>query len=405
MKLEVLGSTSMGYEISVDNALDFSAKMAGICYMPDKFEAILNEPIENTKKRINQTLASGHHSVYDHATINLLLIDIPKILAMVLNNEGMYTTSEKSARYTKMQPSPREKDLYDKWYNIFVERISQNYKEKFYAFNFAKSKDDKKAQKATNTQIGKLAQENARYLISVFTPTTMAYTVSLRQLNYLRSFFEKFISDTHDYLPIDFCEKLKESMKSFLNETKVFHVNSLNANLKDREISLFDKTKRKHEEIFGEVYATSYLGTFAELAQAQRHRTLRYKMSFAAENKFYVPKILEDDAKLVEEYLHDITSVADVYPQGMLVEVFERGTVEDFVLKCMERLCGCAQLEIANQSSATMQKFLNATAKNLDSDVHKYLQRYACGARCKFEGWKCVAPCVWGAKDAFNRKV
>ena len=91
--------------------------------MPDNFEAILAEPSENTLKRVTQTLTSGHHSVYDHPTYSLLLENVPKILAMVLNNEGMYTTSEKSARYTKMEPSEKELELYNKWYEIFKKLI------------------------------------------------------------------------------------------------------------------------------------------------------------------------------------------------------------------------------------------------------------------------------------------
>ena len=48
--------------------------------------------------------------------------------------------------------------------------------------------DDKKVQK--------LAQENARYLISVFTPATiMEYTVSFEQLNFIISWFEDYIEN------------------------------------------------------------------------------------------------------------------------------------------------------------------------------------------------------------------
>ena len=67
------------------------------------------------------TLNNGHHSVYDHTYINFNIQNIPKILAMVLNNEKQYTTSEKSARYTKITPgensviTKEEVDLYNKW--------------------------------------------------------------------------------------------------------------------------------------------------------------------------------------------------------------------------------------------------------------------------------------------------
>ena len=69
------------------------------------------------------TLGNGHHSVYDHVAISFDLKNVPKILAMVINNEHQYTTSEKSARYTKVVKddtiiSSREEELYNKWIEI-----------------------------------------------------------------------------------------------------------------------------------------------------------------------------------------------------------------------------------------------------------------------------------------------
>lgn len=80
----------------------FSGKVAGVCYAKEGYRKLENEDVEKTKRRISMTMDNGHHSVYDHVTITLNLENIPKILAMVLNNEHQYTTSEKSARYTKI---------------------------------------------------------------------------------------------------------------------------------------------------------------------------------------------------------------------------------------------------------------------------------------------------------------
>ena len=41
----------------------------------------------------------------------------------------------------------------------------------------------------------------------------------------------------------------------------------------------------------------------------------------------------------------------------MLVQVNERGTIENFVLKCMERLCGFSQLEIMQETKNIMNKY------------------------------------------------
>ena len=69
---------------------------------PPSEENIQKEPREKTEKRIKSTLEHGHHSVYGHEYIKFNIENIPKVLAMVINNEKEYTTSEKSGRYTRV---------------------------------------------------------------------------------------------------------------------------------------------------------------------------------------------------------------------------------------------------------------------------------------------------------------
>ena len=325
-------------------------------------------------------MESGHHSVFGHAHYNLIFEGIPKILAMILNNEKIYNTSEKSARYTKMEPSEEEKVLYEKW----IEKYKKVIKEEYPEF------DDKKVQK--------LAQENARYLISVFTPATiMEYTVSFEQLNFIISWFEDYIENEPE---TGFSIQLKKAMKEFLEALPDLKVEKLNPRVKKTKLSLFATRDRKEE--FGENYCTTYLASFAQLAQAQRHRTLAYEMSLLDKPEYYVPRIIRG-TELEAEWLRDISSLEKYYPQGMLVKVNERGTVENFVLKCTERLCGAAQLEIMEQTVETMNKYLEAV-KN-DTNIEKYLLPYSKGARCTFPGWKCNSPCIFGGKKAMTRKI
>lgn len=383
MKIDVIASTKVGYELSKEGAIDFSGKSAGICYLPDTLETLFLESDEKTEKRANRTLQSGHHSVFGHPTYNLILEGIPKILAMILNNEKMYNTSEKSARYTKMEPSEEEKELYEKWIEIYKKEISKKYPQ------------------IEEKRVQKLAQENARYLISVFTPATvMEYTVNFGQLNYIAHFFENYIND--ETKTSKFEEKLKEVFKEFLKELPDLRVDNLNADMKKRELSFFAKRENRKEE-FGENYCTTYEASFAELAQAQRHRTLYYEISLLDTSKYYVPPIIKG-TNLEKEWLKDISSLEDYFPQGMLLMINERGTVENFVLKCTERLCGAAQLEIMEQTKQTMDKYLETT-KETNKEVYEYLLPYSKGARCTFQGWKCTSPCVFGGKDAMNRLV
>lgn len=383
MKIKVIASTKVGYELPKEEAVDFSGKSAGICYLPDTLETLFSESQEKTLKRANGTLKSGHHSVFGHPTYNLSLEGIPKILAMILNNEKMYNTSEKSARYTKMEPSKEEKALYEKWIEIYKDCISQTYP------------------KIEEKRVQKLAQENARYLISVFTPATvMEYTVNFGQLNYIAHFFENFIED--ESKTSEFDKKLKDVFKEFLKELPDLKVDGLDADMKKRELSFFAKRQNRKEE-FGENYCTTYKASFAELAQAQRHRTLYYEVSLLEEPSYYIPPIIKG-TKLEEEWIKDISSLKNYFPQGMLLKINERGTVENFVLKCTERLCGSAQLEIMEQTAETMEKYLEAT-KETNKDVYEYLLPYSKGARCTFSGWRCTSPCVFGGVGAMRRKI
>lgn len=381
MKIEIIASTKVGYSMSKEEALDFSGKSAGICYLPDTIETLFAESPEKTQRRVNGNIKSGHHSVFGHPTYNLCFEGIPKILAMVLNNEKIYNTSEKSARYTHMTPSVQENTLYERWIHIFEDVISSKYPE------------------FDSKRILKLAQENARYLISVFTPATvMEYTVNFGQLNYIINWAKDYINNADDSA---FSLKLKDVFKEFLNAMPDLEVDGLDSRIKNRSFSLFSTRPNRYEE-FGENYCTSYLASFAQLAQAQRHRTLSYEMSLLDTPEYYIPPIIRG-TDLENSWLEDISSLSQYFPQGMLVKVNERGTIENFVLKCTERLCGSAQLEIMEQTSEIMNKYLAATVDK--PELHNYLLPYSKGARCTFPSWKCNSPCIFGGKNAMNRLI
>lgn len=381
MEIKVIASTKVGYVMPKDEAVDFSGKSAGICYLPDTLETLFAEAPEKTQRRADGNIKSGHHSVFGHPTYNLSLEGIPKILAMILNNEKIYNTSEKSARYTHMEPSPQEKELYEKWIEIFKEQILTQYP-KF---------EDKRALK--------LAQENARYLISVFTPATvMEYTVNFGQLNYIINWAKDYIKNAEENA---FSIKLKETFKEFLTAMPDLEIEGLDSRNKNRNFSLFAKRKNRNEE-FGENYSVTYLASFAQLAQAQRHRTLSYEITLLDEPKYYVPPIIAG-TNLEKEWIQDISSLKEFFPQGMLVQVNERGTIENFVLKCMERLCGFSQLEIMQETKNIMNKYLEATKDK--PELYQYLLPYSRGARCTFPGWKCDSPCVFGGYGAMIRNI
>lgn len=376
-----------------EKAKNLAGKFAGVCYDQEGFNHLKAEPEERTKRRIDLTLNNGHHSVYDHIMITFNMQNIPKILAMVINNEKQYTTSEKSARYTKVEKkassfiTDKEIELYNKWLIIFEQRIKEKYKDIF-----------------TESKVKKLAQENARYLVTIFMPTEMIYTTSFRQINYIASWMQKYIKE-HDKNNT-FEEKLAFCMRLFLDELARLDVleTGLLKNEKNRSLSLFATRELNNFEYFGEVYTTNYKGTLAFIAHAMRHRTLDYEIQFLTKKEYFIPPIIIDNDKLVKEWLNDIKTVKDITPQGELVLINEKGKYENFILKCKERLCSVVQLETMFRTKDTLFKYKNElVTKNhfLAPDIVKYIR----GARCTFPHFICPEDCKFKEGKLLDRII
>ena len=234
-----------------------------------------------------------------------------------------------------------------------------------------------------------LAQENARYLISVFTPTVMAYTTSNRQLSYIVDWCDKLPKQLKEQGLIgDFYDKLCEKLEEFKQELLKVTGGQVIEDNKNRGFNLFTPENDNVNEIFDDVYKLHYKATFAELAQAQRHRTITYQASIRkGDLGFYVPNCIRD-TELEKEWVSDISSLAYCYPQGTLLDITERGVFENFILKCKERLCGRTQLEICNVSEQYMDKFLE-NRHNLSSVNQELLDRntHKGNMHQMFDGW------------------
>lgn len=374
-------------------------KFGGTCYAADGYETIKAQPVEKALKRAESTAKRGHHSVFQHCMITME-IQCSKIIAMLLNSIGISNTSEKSARYTKMKPqTEREELLYQKWHDIFVRKINEVYPQMF-----------------TEKEADKLAYENARYMISVFCPTSMVYSVPFRNIFYI---LDWTASMTDNILKLDggFNKRLAEELIEF--RKKLLHVVGEKENFHDNKNEYFrfmpvqavGEKDDDNKEYFGDVYTAKFLASFAQVAQEQRHRTLRVKINFSGDNPeeygFYVPELIRE-TELEREWLSDIRSIGEVYPQGVLVSVTEQGLFEDFVLKSKERMCGRAQLEIMRLTEQMTEKFVknrenlsNANKKRLESIT----ERTKPCVRCGFTDFICIEGCKWGKKNALIRKI
>ena len=396
IKIEILPNLFLNDNgtFNKEKALNLCGKIAGVCYDKEGFNHLKDEDVMKTNRRIDMTLNNGHHSVYDHIFISFNIHNIPKILAMVLNNEKEYTTSEKSARYTKIvrnqdsDISKLEEDLYNKWCNIFERIIEIQYG---YVFN--------------DSKIRKLAQENARYLVTVFMPTEMIYTTSLRQINYIASWMLNFIKYNDK---TEFEINLANYMKNFVNELDRLNIleNRLMTNDKYRKLSLFGENLSTSKDYFGNVYNTTYMASFAYLAQAHRHRTIDYQMELMKNKEYFVPPIIENNKIIKDEWLNDIRKVSslNVIPQGELILINECGKYEDFILKCKERLCTCAQLEIMLKTKEILKRYKDKLG-NSNNPLKDDIVKYSRGARCTFPDFDCKSDCKSNDGKILTRKI
>jgi len=393
MNIRVIATTKSGYEAPREEFDVFGGHAAGVCYMQNDFDTLRSEDKEKTMKRVKLTKEAGHHSVYDHLNITLYLEGIPRVIELILNNERMMTSSVKSGRYTVHSVEGVEKKLYEKWVEIFEGLIQKQYQEKYPKF-------------FTVSRIKKLAMENARYLTGAFTLVSMVHTISYRQLNYVYGFIRDFVAMRKGGKSGTFIKKLIPYLTQFLStlDATGYIDEALTHNGKHRILSVFNKTKI--QEYFGDVYATTYKGSFAYITHAHRHRTLRYYVDFVKEPgdlEFYVPEILRGTDHETQWQM-DLSKVRNKFPQAMMLDITEMGNLDDFVLKVYERKCAVVLLETNRYTADLTKKYYTAmqSGNHPRADILKPFIR---GSRCTFPGFTCVHPCNFADAISEKRKV
>lgn len=392
------GTDTLTNNNSDEKLFTFGGKMAGVCYMPDDYFDSKIQDEEKATKRAEGNVRSGHHSVFDHGSITFQISNLPKIMAMILNSVEQYTTSEKSSRYTIMHPETEEElKLYDKWTEKFGNLISDRYGSKI---------DDKMTKK--------LAIENARYLISVWVPTSMTWTTTYRQCAYVISWLDKLAKDCVK-IPNAFnlklehwCNIMADGLRSQTSCYKHIY------DIKNRKIEFLTMQSYgahiTENEFIGDVYQRVYTASFAQVAQLQRHRTLHYEIEFSGtpgEHGIYIPKIITDD-NLIKEFTSDYNSIAYCIPQATLVKVLEQGRAIKFFDKAKERLCGRAQLEIMENTAQTMQIFLDnkdKLSKKTLMALDEVTSNNTVITKCMMRNITCTEGCIWGSVEGLYRQI
>ena len=373
-------------------------KFGGTCYAAEGYATIRSQPEEKAFQRAERTAASGHHSVFQHGMVTME-VHCPKIIAMLLNSIGVSNTSEKSARYTAMQPETElELELYGKWQGIFVRKIEEHY-----------------GNRLNRRDVEKLAGENARYMISVFCATSMVYSLPFRNIFYVLDWAERMQENLRG-MAGGFNKRLSKEIAGLIQSLsqvaggRNFHDNKQEY-FRFMPVQATGQYDDDNAEYYGDVYTAKFLSTFAQAAQEQRHRTTRVKINFGgdhpAEYGFYVPVPLRG-TKWEKEWLADMEQVSSVYPQGILVSVTEQGLFEDFALKCKERMCGRAQLEIMQMTEELFKRFL-AHKENLSKAnrgrLEAMMENGSPCPRCGYRDFVCQEGCSWGKKEALTRLI
>ena len=389
------------HPITKDEVMDFCGKAFGMCYLEDDLETIELEAPEESAKRSRGCIKSQHHSGFDHAKHTFYITGISKMLAMILNNQGKYATSEKSGRYTVLDiDDPEENRLRAKWQEIFYGILNERYHDEFYKFYEKPKFTPEQIEAKVKLALTKKAQENSRLVTTVFTKTKMVYSMDIRQLSYLKYEMQHFIETEPD---TPFYVRLKEEMKEFIAVTEEYGLldRGLSPENKGFTLPFFHEVR---EEEFGLNYSVNNAMSIATFAQNQRHRTVHCTVEWPEEGKeeYFIPDFIKNDPALVEEWITDLknkTGNGD-YPQALLVYVNERGRYEDFITKAYERMCGSAQYEIMKVTVEQYEKYkANVTSK----EAGEALAKLTPCVRCMF-GFKCTAPCQFGPKNALTRE-
>lgn len=438
-EVKLIGKTveTTDNEHIIEETLTFSGKAAGICYMPDDYfeEGIQN--IDKANKRANNNIHSGHSSVFEHEHVNLI-IHTSKMMAMTLNSLNLYSTSEKSGRYTVMKPETElEENLYTKWTEIFKTLISG-----YYTGDLA----------YTEKETEKLARENARYMLSAFVPTVFEYSVPFNravltciwlheladkinkpkfQKRYPHIFFYNRMAKEAVELADDIAKTLKlgeydNTLHRYSNfplmDNKKIGITFFDDFNKYNKHFCYHDNLSEHSEYYGWVYNTHYVASLATIACAERHRTLHFKIqSIFNENcddeirsaldengefDCYVPKIIRS-TPFELEWKADFKSLIEkeVLPLATLFYVEENGRVEDFIAKCKERCCARAQLEINDITNDTILRYYNESNSDfrvrqmissmIEFNPGKDMTDISVRPRCKFPDFTCSEGCKY----------
>lgn len=330
--LTILGGTTIdeNFKFSKEKVFETTGIAASVCYdsnTNNELAKYLNESNEEKQKRGEKMLKVGHGSPTEHYTVTFILKNISKIQSIILNNQRVYSLTERSFRYTMPEEMP---ELYTKWLKI-LEKVMHK----------------------------KRAQENARYIISIFDKnSTGIYTMNIRQINILLRMFEDFIKK-NKYSQFELLRNITEELSDLYSALSIFDI-KIDKNAY-QTLNLFKETN--HEDFAkGGIYSASSKVTPVAFAQLQRHRSLSYEIFFESllTKDIYIPDEIKK-LNLDLKWKDDAKSV--YYPNCILMQIREFGKISDFMMKYDIRTGSGVQKETSDNVKYLKNKLINLGKK------------------------------------------
>lgn len=280
----------------------------------------------------------------------ILFENIPKILAMLLNKEGVLSIPNPAEKTDQL--TGEDRFVYTEWLHTFRHLFKRNH------------------QTMESAEIEFLARKNAEYLLSVFTPITVVCSISTKQLGHIVGYFKSFTDEGYKG---DFYAALRKHMLLFLKKIEHLDINGLICDNKIVE-PLINNNEFGHNECFSEVFSTTYLGSYAQLYELQSLNSgLSYTSCSTVLPEFYTPQILFHDKELVMNWLWEMKRSSVICPQGKCIMISERGTYENFILKANRCFTQASLPEASIQTNKTLQIYLECTEGFNNLKVNKQL--------------------------------
>lgn len=188
----------------------FSAAYARISRSPRS----VTELRKSARKEIQQARQSnrtiifsmGHHSVAEHAVFNFDIMDISRLLAEEIEHFRLNSYTEKSQRYIKLEgnyviPREIEKSAYREQFRKTIDEGIVLYHKLYKAIERGKTqKLSSKPSKDDLKRIRLIANEDARYILSLAQKTQIGETINARNLELLlRRFASSELSEAREF--------------------------------------------------------------------------------------------------------------------------------------------------------------------------------------------------------------